>query len=482
MPARNVEDPENVVCDQSSRPRDGDVVSSLTRPTLRPRVGTIQRTREPTLRRSPRFRGARGVGNASASRAARKRRASVEHPDTLRPPSFTQVADAPAALQSRANRRYPWVQAVLQRPRQQSVDAALLAHAEATGIAADAIPKRTTVLTWVRRFNAFGILGLLDAVRSDAGSKRVLASPAIPRTLTAEAVDELIAIIICGAKGKTIDVVHVLNRRLKRRGIEIPYATGWRWVDDWRRRHPHDVHIAHEGEGAFAEDARLHLGMAPMAPGALHSFDSSPADEWVRVRDEKAPLGWRVDRPIVTRVLDVGSRVALSFEVCLGAVTSGVVRSALRRCYCPGENWEGLPTVTMPTRVIADMGSEHRDEVEAVFTEFGLSTKGMPLPPEAHAHVERVHRTLNAQTSRAELGRTTTARIAGADDTSTREHARSRKARAREERRPEVPMMALRTLADYVQACRATMVAYNCAPHRGITRDLRARGPEDRAA
>lgn len=317
------------------------------------------------------------AGRAPARGTAKGNRPIVETA-TPSPPRFARIEDAPEALQRRVTFRYPWVHAVMQRRPKQSVDCALREHAQLTGVAPADIPKRSTVLTWVRRFEAFGRLGLLDGLRADAGTKRALTRLPAKAGLTPAEVDHLIAVVVCGAKGRTIDLVHHVNERLRRFGVEVPYQTAWDWVDAFRRRHPHDVHVAHEGVGAFAEDNRMHLGMAPVAPGMLHSFDSSPADEWVRIPDPRATDGWRRVRPIFTRVIDVGSRAALSFEVTVGALTADIVLGVLRRAYVTGENWEGLPTVKLPTRARADTGPEHRAVVEQVLNDFNLSTVGPP--------------------------------------------------------------------------------------------------------
>lgn len=456
-------------------------------PSRRSRVSVIRRPRPASSERAHRAapnectttrRGSRKAapGASRAAGASSTRTAPRKTAEAPRP-TFARLSDAPVDLLQRVTYRYPWVDAVRSRPSTQSVADALRERARLTGVPSEDIPKRSTVLTWVSRFERWGREGLLDGVRADAGAKRAITRLGPTRTVTPASMDELIGTIVCGAKGRTVDVVEVLNARLKRRGVTIAYSTVWRWVDAWRRRHPHDVHFAHEGEGAFAEDARLHLGMAPIAPGVMHSFDSSPADEQVRVRDLSVPEGWRLERPIVTRVIDVGSRAALSFEVSIGAVSSHIVRGVLRRCYCPGENWEGLPTVPLPRTARADTGPEHRGAVKAVLEAFNLSTDGPPLPPEARAHVERLHRTLGELTSRAQLGRTTTGRFAAATDGSTREHARTRRARVREERRIELPLMAFRTLDDFIEGARLAHVAYNRSAHAGVARDLGAKRP-----
>jgi len=395
-----------------------------------------------------------------------------------RAPQFARVEDAPADLQRRVNRRLPWVNAILDRPIKLSVARALEAHAAAAGVAEEDIPTRTTALTWVSRYQEFGWPGLVDRVRADAGTIRTLNWLPAAVGLDQAALDKLIETEVVGAKGTTQDVVSRVNETLKaahRRGRcgAIPYSTVWRWVDEWRRHNAHLVHLAHEGLGAFAEDLRLHLGMGVLPAGLLHSFDSSPADERVRMPDS-SELGWRRVRPHVTRSIDVGSRAILTFEVTVGGLTANAVLGVLRRAYVPGENWEGLPTVPVPQFVRADTGPEHRKEVEAALKQLELSSVAPPTPPEARAHIERLHRTLNARVSVGQIGRTHTSRDAKPEDLSTRELARGRRSRVREERLIERPIMALRTLDEYVEATRCVSVAYNAAPHRGIKRDLRS--------
>lgn len=423
-------------------------------------------------------------GPAARRSGAHGKRAAAEitSPTRLAPPQFERVEDAPPHLQACVTYRHPWVRAVLDRPPKTSVAAALQAYAEEAGVPSEEVPERTTVLTWVARFQAFGRVGLLDRVRSDAGTVRTLAR--LPRRAdlsSREDLDAFIARVIVGLKGRPVDVVDLLRRRTARFGVEIEYSTVWRWVDDWCRRNPHLVHLARMGRGALVDHARLHLGWAGIAPGAVHSFDTSPADEWVRI-PVIATAGWRDVRPYITRIIDVGSRAVLAFEVTVNSPTADSVLGVLRRAYVPGENWPGLPTVPMPRLARADTGPEHRASVEAALKRFGLSTDGPPGAPEDRAHIERLHRTLTDRVSRGQLGRTTASRVAGPEDTSEREDARGRRAYVREERRAERPLMALRTLEAFVEACRTTSVAYNATAHRGVARDIKATAERTRDA
>ena len=453
-------------------------MTSISKAKRKARVITVRRNRSGEKGTAVTCKKKCNTANGRGRRVATADTPLTTPGDGQRVPQFARVEDAPPDLQRRVNRRLPWVNAILDRPINVSVARALDAHAEAAGVDQKDIPTRTTALTWVSRYQEFGWTGLLDRVRADAGTIRTLCR--IPAALEFDqaALDLLIETEVVGAKGTTQDVAHRVNERLQaaqRRGrcAVIPYPTVWRWVNEWRRRNGHLVHFAYDGTGAHAEDLRLHLGMGVFPAGVLHSFDSSPADEWVRMPDSSA-LGWRRVRPHVTRSIDVGSRAILTFEVTVGGLTANAVLGVVRRAYVPGENWEGLPTVPVPQFVRADTGPEHWKEVEAALRKLELSAVAPPTPPEARAHIERLHRTLNVRVSVGQLGQTRTSRAAKPEDLSSRELARGRRSRVREERRIERPIMALRTLDEYVEATRCVSVAYNAASHRGIKRDLRS--------
>ncbi len=365
-----------------------------------------------------------------------------------------------------------WVEAVAARPKNTSVVAAITAHAEAMGLPEEEIPRRTTVDTWVRLARVDGILALVDRVRSDAGTCRSIEqlSPRVRARIGP--LDELIEDVLVGMRGGAIDVFVALQKQLRRNEVEMSYDTVARHVRNWRRRNEHLVHAGRHGMGAVFDDTRLSIGWGPVRPGRILSFDSTPADEWVRILTfAKRQSTWVKVRPIVTRLLDVGSRAAITYEVTVGTVNADVILSVLRRALVPGENWAGFPTTLVPEKVCIDRGPEHQGVVSDALRTLGLAVPVGKSEPEDHPHIERAHNTLNGNVSLGTVGRTSSSRIGVG---STRDEVRGRKQRLREEYRTERPLMALPTLDEFLERCHRVHTAYNHTPHRGLERDARS--------
>lgn len=224
--------------------------------------------------------------------------------------------------------------------------------------------------------------------------------------------------------------------------------------------------------GAVFDDTRLSIGWGPVRPGRILSFDSTPADEVVRMLAfVKGQSTWIDVRPTVTRLLDVGSRSAITYEVTVGNVTADVILGVLRRALVSGENWPGFPTAPVPEKVCIDRGPEHQSVVADLLRTLGLAVPVGKSEPEDHAHVERAHNTLNRNVSLGTVGRLSSSRVG---DGSTRDEVRGRKQRIREDYRPERPVMALPTLEEFLERCHRVHAAYNHTRHRGLVRDARA--------
>jgi len=188
----------------------------------------------------------------------------------------------------------------------------------------------------------------------------------------------------------------------------------------------------------------------------------------------KGVLEWTDVRPQITRLIDVASRAVISVEVTIGGISANAVLGVLRRALVAGENWEGFPTAPTPQMICIDRGTEHQGVVEEVLRDLGLKVPVGKSEPEDHPHIERAHRTLNQNVSFGAVGRTTSSRVGGTAAASERDTQRGRGQRQREVRRPDRPLMALRTLEEFLEALLRVHRAYNASHHRGLERELRA--------
>jgi hypothetical protein len=436
-------------------------------------AGADARSKPITRKRSSRpstTRKRRRAGDASAKPA--RRRVARPAPEAPRVP----LADVAPVLHRRAAFKHGFVRAVLAKADEMSVADAVAMHAAVTGLEPHDIPSRRTVVDWVAKAKAHGINGLVDAPRQDRGHRRAL-DPLLEKVRARVDIDDLIRTVVVGGKAGASMVYRLLNRRLRRYDLTVAFSTVARWVAEWKRRNAHLVHRAHQGAGAFADDATLHLGWDDVAPLRLWSFDSTPADEWIRMRDPSNPRLILPERPNVSRLIDVGSRALITFEVTIGPVTADHVLGLIRRAVVPGENWEGLPTVPPPASVRVDGGGEHRGVVATALLSLGVTLDVARSPdakPERQTFVERLHGTLNRWTSADAVGRTTAARV-WPDDDSARDAMRGRNHRAREVRRPPVNLEVLRSCPEFLEQCRRVSVAYNDRRQKGLLRAERAR-------
>lgn len=183
--------------------------------------------------RTTRPRGKRQ--KATVTPKTRGRRAAVTPTKTgakggTRTLPFVRLEDAPPDLQRRAYDRLAWVEAVVSRPKNQSVAAAIADHAQRLGLDGSDIPKRTTVDTWVRLAKVDGVLGLVDRVRSDAGTVRSLAALSPRVRARIGSLDELIEDVLVGMRGSAIDVYVALQKLLRRSEVSMSYHTVARHV------------------------------------------------------------------------------------------------------------------------------------------------------------------------------------------------------------------------------------------------------------
>jgi hypothetical protein len=292
-------------------------------------------------------------------------------------------------------------------------------------------------------------------------------------------VEELIRDVVCSRR-----TARTVVRELRKEwpSLEVSRKTVERWVREWRRENLHLVAFAAEGEGRWIDRYEMTLGCSPVDALAVAMLDSTTFDLCIQVEEVGKP-GIKVVRPYVSLYLDVGSRAAVAFEVTIRRPTPATMTSLLWRAWGHGANRPGMPTVPIPQKVIVDAGSEHHGEFQRALEALGLGSGLVKGQPEGHAHVERAIRTIFAEDAvLGQLGHTETDRVANATDTSTREHARGRRAAAREQRRVERDPRDLMTLDELMDHIHRVCLEYNARLHRGIQQDERNRRAAAKAA
>jgi hypothetical protein len=338
------------------------------------------------MRKEGRIRRNQPRGSARASRSSRHRAPNGSR--TLPPPQFSTLSRVPQdLLQRAASKKLVWIQRFVSegRPRGKVEEYAHAAK-EALDLKA-AIPPYTTLMTWAYRYEAFGLLGLVDSIPSHAGTSYALDD---------EAQLHLRVAIIGGKQSITAARSFLINHL---GGEKTPsYNTCLREVHRLRRDEPHLYAMAQHGEGYFRNLFRLAIGQGALPAGYRYEIDSTVADIWVRVPDPRNPGTWLAVRPVLTVVQDSGSRALLAFNLALSAVDSGIVLGTVQRAIDPAFNYPGLISLGVPREIAVDQGSEHRGGFRRVMLHLGVKViDGIPDEPQGRAKVERLIRTMTTQ-------------------------------------------------------------------------------------
>ena len=417
---------------------------------------------------------ARRSGEVGSAKAARR------DPVAL-PLRHQSLRTAPVTQTATAVSRLPLVQKVLNRPSWQSMNAAVTEVRESLRAETGEEIAHSTLRDWVAAYKRYGADGLVRQHRSDLGIRHALAAMPKRRGLSEEAVNKMMRDSLCKSKGSA----SVLWKDLQKRWPHARFArkTVYRWAQAWKRENAHLFLMASEGEGRFHDGAAFYLGWGPVAPLSLSALDSTQLDRRVRFYDPEEHTQYRVIRPWVTLMMDVGSRAGITFEVTIKRPTAGTVLSLLRRAWCEGENWAGLPNVPVPQHFRVDAGGEHKGVFQKALKTYGLDKRVVAGRPERQPHIERAIQTVFGQHAvRGQFGHTEVDRVAGPTDTSTREHARGKQSAQREPRRTERDPVDLITLDELMLQLRDVVIAYNATKHGGLVQQARDVDAARRAA
>ena len=397
-------------------------------------------------------RGPRGTYTAAWNHA------DAESRTYLTPPAYTEIGEVPLDVRQRATEKLALIQRFVREgcPRGRLVEYARYA-VEANG--GDRVPPYQTLNTWVHRYRRWGLLGLADAVRADAGQFRTLST-----------LDE--AILEAGLIGGQLDVAALVRFVAQcAPGREpLSYDVVRRWVHSFISSKPGLFTAATQGLGGYRSQHRLALPTPLVLPGAVVAIDSTVADVWVRVPSTDTPGAFEAVRPVLTICEDVGSRTLLTFNLSLAPVSAAIITGTVRRFVVTGANYDGLPTLGIPEAVRTNGGSEHAGQFRKALRQLGVEIiTGDHDTPEVNGHVERLIGTCSTQCLQNLLGYSPTSRRFDPYEAPETDGKRSAPARQYEPYAGEVLPQHLQTLAELTESVRAWAVRYNHRPHPALT-------------
>lgn len=380
----------------------------------------------------------------------------------LAPPPFDRLSDVPADLHARAaTEKYPWIKRFVEDgcPRGELLRYAK-AYAEAMGKGVDTVPAYTTLNTWVHRYRAFGMLGLVDKPRGDAGASRVLAK--LDRAAT------LLKTALVGGKMNVSAATRFLARHTPQEVAPPSYFTVRREADRLERAEPHLFALARHGLKFFRDHYELALSHGLLPGGYRLSVDSTVCDLWVRIPDPVAAHGWRAVRVVLTVVQDVATRLIVTFNVSLHAVSSGILLGVFRRVAEPNQNWPGLVSTGVPFQVTMDRGAEHQGAFRTTLERLEVDIVRSTDNPKERARMERIFGTINAEVLSQEIGYSPRQEVFDPYAAPEADFKRSLKQLKYEPYRLEVPVTSLRRVEELEAMLLAWATLHNDRPHEGL--------------
>lgn len=418
-----------------------------------------------STRQTTRIRRAQPSGDARrALPTPRKRRRTARTSDrsvkelTL-PHPYASISEVPNDLLLRALEKEGWIQRFIAEgcPRGKLVEYAS-ASAVARGMEDEPPPPYTTLHTWVRRYRAHGLLGLVDAPSSHAGRSRRLDETVKPYFEDAAT---------CGWGATTI-LRHLA--RVLPPNVPLPSRPViWRALKRFEAEEPHLVAMARKGPTWFRDHHELALSHGLLPGGMRLAMDSTVLDIWVKVREGGT---WVPRRPVFTVLMDVGSRLLITFNLSLLRIDAGICLGILGRAFDPTLNHPGLPCVHAPHEITLDKGAEH----QAVFRRRldSLGIRVVPRQdnnPRGGAHVERLIRTVTEEVLTHLRGYSKTERPFDPYAPADRDMKRSVSQLKYDPYRAEVPVEVLSTLRELEEDILAWALVYNERPHRSLPVD-----------
>lgn len=316
------------------------------------------------------------------------------------------------------------------------------------------VPPYTTLRDWAHRYQHWGWLGLVDAVR-DGTSRRVL---------TDMEAEWMIAAVV-GGRHSYSAAHRILGRLLEPQGKECPSRwTVARRVREYLATNPHVERLSKTGRAGFRERFRMAFPSRGVMPGVRFAIDSTVLDHVVRVPDDTEECGWRPLRPALTLISDEGSRTALTYNLSMWAVDSGIAVGTLRRVCVPGANYPGLPSLPLPPEIRLDAGPEYAGAFRKTLKGLGVSFE-VGDEPEDNGRIERLIQTVNSSALSGLPGYAPIHEAKSCYVPTAQESDRTLRQLRYEPIRLPVPVMELPTLAEADAKIHACLLAYNQRPH-----------------
>jgi transposase InsO family protein len=376
-------------------------------------------------------------------------------PAGLQEPRYASIDEVPADLRERAVVKSLFVSRYVEEgcPRGR-----LFEYAQATATAIDhAMPPSTTLRGWAKQYQHWGLLGLVDKVRADAGRSRTVV----------QGVREIALVCVVGARHGTTQALAVLQRLVPDAPLPT-YDALWREIERFKKRHPHLMALVREGITGWRNRFRLALPGAEFPGGYRYAVDSTVCDLWVRVRNVALVEGWEAIRCVLTVVEDVGSRTLLTFNLSLVSVDSGIAIATLRRAIMPGENYAGLPQLGLPHEVIVDKGPEHLGSFYKSLGEVGVAVT-FARTPEDNGRIERVIDTISTQVFASLPSYAKSQRPLDPYATPRPEDRKKLSDLKYDPYHREIPLELLLTIEELEARIHAWATVYNDKPHKRIT-------------
>ena len=397
----------------------------------------------------------RANGRQSRPRAYRSAWAPVDLTQSTNPPVYQQLSDAPPALIERAVEKYGFIQRfVVEGFPRGKLEAYARLHAEARGLGETDVPRYTTLNGWAHRYHLFGMLGLVDQPRRDAGVSRTVTGAALTAAELGVALGNgptgvlaLMSDLVDGDLPK-VDSVRRVLRRLER---ENPLLAA----------------MAKGGPTAFRDLTELTTTFLAVLGGVRVSIDSTVLDRWIKVPNGDG--GWEAMRPVLTVIEDVGSRLLVTFNLSLYPIDSGICAAVLGRAIDARQNYPGLMSVGVPYEIALDKGSEHQGQFCDVLNR--LQIEVVPRnndSPRGGAHVERLIGTITTEVCANRLGFSKAERIIDPYAPSDRDTKRNLAQLKYEPYRLDIPVGALVTLSDLEAEILGWATLYNARPHPAL--------------
>jgi transposase InsO family protein len=306
------------------------------------------------------------------------------------PPAYDSLDQVPWDLLRRAEtQKLPWIRAYVQRGRPRGMLIELAeAYAVLNDLPASTIPPRSTLYHWARRYEKWGLLGLVDSVRSDAGTSA---------SITPEVEEHLRTYFTAVGRISTAAAIRHLSEHCDVDPLPS-YDAVRHWGNDFAARNPDLLSISKDGVIGYRNRFEPYIrGDLPLGGDRL-GIDSTVADVWIRVPCPIDPLGWKAVRPALTVVECVGSRSLITFGLSLVAVNPDLMLAYLRRSLVQETNWRGLVSVPVPREVVTDAGSEHRGAMEAAIRDLKVTHRGRRANrPKDNARAERLIQTVQLE-------------------------------------------------------------------------------------